>query len=158
MDQFLIALLILFGIALIIIELIFIPGTTIIGVIGFLIGTYGVYRSYVTYGDTTGHLVLAAAAFITLVAIVYSFKSGAWKKFAHHDIQTERVNENYTEHLEVGMEGITVSSLKPIGKAEFNDQEYEVSSLGVFIEHAQAVTIHRMERNKIYVEPLNNNN
>ena len=157
MDQFLIALLILFGIALIIIEIIFIPGTTIIGILGCLIGAYGVYRSYVIYGDSTGHLVLVGTAILTLIAIIYSFKSGAWKKFAHQDVQVGKVNEHLTDGLEIGMKGMTTSSLKPIGKAEFNNKEYEVTSLGAFVEQAQEIEILRMDRNKIYIEPLNNN-
>lgn len=154
LDYFLIAFLILSGVALIIVEIIFVPGTTIVGILGFLTGAYGVYRSYELYGQTAGHFVLGGSLTLMFVAVVLSFKSGAWKRFALKGAMRTPVNKDLTSGLEIGMEGTTVSSLKPIGKAEFEDKEFEVTSLGNFVEESQPIKIIKLERNKIFVEPI----
>lgn len=152
LDYILIAFLILSGIALIIAEIIFVPGTTIVGILGFLTSAFGVYRSYELYGNNIGHTVLAISLTLMIVAIVLSFKSGAWKRFALKSKIETPVNKDLTVGLDVGHEGVTVSSLKPIGKAEFDNQEFEVTSLGNFVEENQSIKIIKLERNKIFVE------
>lgn len=155
LDYFLIAFLILAGISLIIVEIIFVPGTTIVGILGFLVGIYGVYRSYELYGVDTGHIVLAVSMTAGLAAVILSFKSGAWNKFSNKSVMKTPVNEGLTSGLEIGQEGKCISSLKPVGKAEFDNKEYEVSSLGPFVLENTAIKIIKLERNKIIVEPIN---
>ncbi len=154
-DWIIISSLILGGIALIIIEIIFVPGTTIVGVMGLLMGGYGIYQSYELFGNSTGHMVFGTAAVLTIASTIYSFKSNAWKKLALKGSIDAKVNENMTMHLSVGQEGMTVSSLKPVGKVEFDNQEYQATSLGNFIEEQKSVKIIKIERNKIFVEPIN---
>lgn len=154
LDYILIALLIFSGISLIIVEIIFVPGTTIVGVLGFAMAGYGIYHSYELFGADTGHIVFASTAVITSVTIFYSFKSNAWKRFAHTDINEGVVNQDLNEDLRVDQEGRTVSSLKPVGKAEFEDKEYEVSSLGDFVEENTPIKIIKILSNKIIIEPL----
>lgn len=155
LDYFLIAFIILSGVALIIVEIIFVPGTTVVGILGLLIGLYGVYRSYELYGAETGHWVLAGSMTLGLIATILSFKSGAWNKFSNKSVMKTPVNEGLTAGLEIGKEGLSISSLKPIGKAEFDNKTYEVTSLGHFVEENKAVRIIKVERNKIFVEPIN---
>ena len=144
--------LIVIGIGLVIVEIIFIPGTTIIGIIGFGLSVYGVFLGYEYFGNTTGHLILSSAAILSFVSIFLSFKSGAWKRFANKETISAKVNEGLTMDLKEGDLGESVSALKPIGKAVFNDEEYEVTSLGNFIIEKQSIRIIKIEHNKIYVE------
>lgn len=154
LDYFLIAFLVLTGISLIIVEIIFVPGTTVVGFIGLFIGAYGVYRSYELYGVDTGHMVLAISLTAALAATLLSFKSGAWKKFSNKSTMATPVNKDLTSNLDIGKEGVSISSLKPIGKAEFDNKEYEVTSLGNFVEENQPIKIIKLERNKVFVEPI----
>lgn len=147
--------LIVLGIGLVIIEIIFIPGTTVVGILGFLLGGYGIYLGYDYFGTTTGHLVLVSSVLLSFVCIFFSFKSGAWKRFANESVISSKVNDGLTINLKTGDEGETVSSLKPVGKAIFNDKEYEVASLGNFIGEKQPVRIIKIKKNKIYVESDN---
>lgn len=116
---------------------------------------YGIYRSYELYGMTTGHTVLAISAIIGFGSVFYSFKSQAWKKFALNDSIDAKVNEELTVDLEIGLVGLAVSALRPVGKAEFKDKEYEVTSMGNMVEAKSPVKIIKIDRNKIYVEPSN---
>lgn len=139
---------------MIIVEIIFIPGTTVVGIFGFLIGIYGIYRSYEVFGETTGHTVLVISVVIGFAAVIYSFKSGHWERFALSKTIDGKVNENLTKDLKVSERGHTVSALRPIGKAEFNDIEYEVTSLGNYIEQNVEIEIIKIDKNKIYVKPI----
>ncbi len=154
-DWIIISFLLLAGIGLIVIEIIFIPGTTVVGIMGFLMGGYGIYRAYDLYGMQTGHFVLVGGVVLGFSAIIASFKSNAWKKLALKGTIESKVNENLTAGLEIGKAGKTVSSLKPIGKVEFEDKEYEASTMGNFVEENKEVKIIKIDRNKIYVEPIN---
>lgn len=153
-DWITILVLILTGIAFIIIEIIFIPGTTVVGILGFVIGGYGVFASYEKFGTDTGHIILVTTTVVTLIVTFISFKSEAWKRFANNDSIKSKVNEGYAELLNEGDEGETVSSLKPIGKAIFGEKEYEVASLGNFILEKTTIKIIKIETNKIIVEPI----
>lgn len=153
-DWILISILILGGIGLIVIETIFIPGATVVGFIGFGIGCYGVFRSYVLFGSQTGHIVLVSSTLLAVSAIVIGFKSNVWKRFTNEKSIDAKVNESLTSSLNVADEGLTVSSLKPIGKAEFDHKEYEVSTIGQYLEENTPVRIIKIERNKIIVEPI----
>ncbi|MGL1889831.1 MAG: hypothetical protein OCD76_25175 [Reichenbachiella sp.] len=155
-DWVIISFLILAGIALIVVEVIFVPGTTIVGVMGFLMAGYGIYRGYEIYGITTGHFILGVSSVIGFGAVFYSFKSQAWKKFALNGQIKSKVNEDLTKDLSIGQQGMTLSVLRPMGKAEFEDKEYEVSSLGNMVVEGLPVEIIKIDRNKIYVEPTNN--
>jgi membrane-bound ClpP family serine protease len=155
MEWLTISALILIGIGLIIIEIIFVPGTTIVGILGFAMSGYGIYLGYDYFGNTTGHIVLTSSVILAFVCIFYSFKSGAWKKFANKSAIKSKVNEGLTIDLKEGDLGQSTSSLKPIGKGIFNDKEYEVTSQGNFITEKQPIKIIKIEKNKIFVESSN---
>ncbi len=154
LDYILIAFLVLSGITFVIAEIIFIPGITVVGVLGFLIGSYGVYRSYGSYGAEGGHMVLEISFLATLVAVLLCFKSGVWKKFSNESVMGTSVNKDMVVALILGKEGVSISSLKPIGKAEFDNKEYEVTSHGNFVGENQPIKIVKLERNKIFIEPI----
>lgn len=152
MEWLIISSLILLGIILIIAEIIFVPGTTIVGILGFAMGGYGIYLAYDYFGNTTGHIVLTSSVTLAFICIFYSFKSGAWKKFANKSVIKSKVNEGLTIDLKEGDIGETSSSLKPVGKGIFNDKEYEVTSQGNFISEKESIRIIRIVHNKITVE------
>lgn len=145
---------ILFGLGLIIVEIIFVPGTTIVGIGGLLCSGYGVYLSYDYFGNTVGGWVLGFTGLTALLMLVYALKSNAWDRFSLKDSNSGRVNDDYRHNFNVGEQGEAVSSIKPIGKALFSDEEVEVRSLGTYIDAGQKVKIIRIDKNRIFVEPI----
>ncbi len=152
---FAIILLTLIGLILIYLELIFVPGTTILGLLGLALTGIGIYMAYERHGVTSGSVVLVSSLLVTVGALVWSFRSNSWSKFSLKQKNDSKVNEHYTEGLQVGMQGLTVSDLKPIGKAEFNNKAYEVTSHGHLIESETEVEIIRLSGNKIIVQSIN---
>jgi membrane-bound ClpP family serine protease len=148
-------LLILFGLGFIIAEIIFVPGTTLLGLFGLLFTITGIIISYVTFGGGVGTIVLVISVLVGLGVIIYSLKSGVWEKFALKGSINSKVNEGEKEDLQVGEEGITVSSLRPMGKGEFNEKIFEVTTLGNYLTTDTKIRIVSIKNNKIIVEPIN---
>lgn len=146
--------LLLIGLSLIIIELVFIPGTTVVGLLGFIFAVAGIVISYRHFGNETGFYILLGMSVTTLGALFYSFRSGAWSKFSHKSAITSRVNEGLMENLKVGDEGMTTSTLRPIGKAEFNNRQYEVRTIGDYVASGRPVRIIEIRSSQIIVKPL----
>lgn len=146
--------LILFGLGLIIIEVIFVPGTTIVGILGIILAGVGIYLSFTNFGNNVGTVVLVGTAFIALIALVTSFRTGVWKKFALKD----QISSKFNEHIEIAMqegdEGVALSSLKPIGKAEINEKVFEVKTNGNYVDAGERVKVIKIDKNKIIVEPI----
>lgn len=146
--------LILVGIFLVVAEIIFIPGIFIAGSIGVGLSIYGVYLSYDYWGDEIGVIVLIASVIANILALVLALRGKSWERFSLKQTHNSRVNEQYDYNLQVGDKGVTTSSLKPIGKALFNDNIIEVRSNGNFVNENIEIKILSLESRKIIVEPI----
>ena len=146
--------LLLIGLTLIIVELVFIPGTTVVGLLGLIFAIVGIVISYSHFGNDIGFYILLATLASTLAALFYSFRSGAWSKFSLKSSINSKVNEGIMASLQIGDEGITVSTLRPMGKAEFNSKTFEVKTSGNYIETGEKVRITQIESHQIVVEPI----
>jgi membrane-bound ClpP family serine protease len=147
--------LILIGIALIVVEIIFIPGTTFVGIIGFSAILIGIVVSFSYFGDSTGWLVLGGAAVITGGLVFLALRTNAWERFSLKGTVKGRVNENLLTELREGEEGITVSALRPSGKADIRGKLYEVTTQGNFVPSGTRIKIARVFTNQVIVEPIN---
>lgn len=150
----LIAALILVGLALIIVEIVFIPGTTVVGFLGLLFTAAGVFFSYRQYGNDVGFYVMLGTALASAAALYFSFRKGAWDKVSNKSVIDSKVNEGIATHLVEGEEGITVSALRPIGSAEFQGKIFEVKTAGEYVSNAIKVKIIKIRINDILVEPI----
>jgi membrane-bound ClpP family serine protease len=142
------------GLALLIVEIVFIPGTTVVGLLGFFFAVAGIVISYRHFGSEIGFYILLGMSVTTLVALVYSFRSGAWNKFSLKTSIDSKVNEGMVSALNVGDVGNAISTLRPIGKAEFHNRTFEVKTLGDYVENGKRVKITNIQSNQIIVEPI----
>lgn len=154
MAWLIVIILVLIGLFLINIEVIFVPGTTFVGLLGVLFAGAGVAYSFLKFDTATGYSVLGVTLALSLATLIYFFKKKTWKLFSLHDVNEGRVNEGLTGALQVGQQGVAVSSLRPMGKAEFSGKEFEVTSLGDYVNSGTTLTIIKIEPNKILVEPI----
>ncbi len=149
-----ITFLILAGLALIIAELIFVPGTTIVGILGLVLTISGIFMVFNDYGDIAGYWAIAGTGVITVVAIIYSFKSNSWDRFSLKSISSSKVNDEDIFAFQVGERGKTISDLKPIGKAEIFGKIYEVRSKGDWIGAGEPIQVVKIDNKRIFVEPI----
>jgi membrane-bound ClpP family serine protease len=147
--------LILLGIFLVISEILFIPGIFIAGTIGVLCSIYGVYLSYDYFGTTTGTIVLISTIALNVLSFVLAFRGKTWEKFSLRQSHIAKVNEDFKYDLKIGDKGKTISTLKPIGKAIFNDSVLEVRSKGNYIDENVEIEIERIDSTRIFVKTVN---
>ena len=150
-------LLIGIGIILIGIELIFVPGTTIVGLIGLGSMAVGIILGFQYFGTNTGWAILGLSTVIGFGIIIYGLRSGAWDRFALKRSIDAKVNQEYPMDLQIGQVGETISALRPVGKAEFETRVFEVKSFGNYITQGKKIRIVRIDNKKIYVEPFESN-
>lgn len=150
-----ITVLIIIGIVLLIAEVIFIPGTTVVGILGLVFLLGGILFSYYEYGSSIGNYVLLGTSIAGSIALYLSFRKGAWKKFSLNTSITSKVNEGLLNDLKVGMEGVAVSALRPMGTAEFNGKMIEVKTNGDYLAPGSRLKIIHLQSNEIFVEPCN---
>lgn len=150
-----IALLIALGLLLVIIEVVFIPGTTVVGVIGVILSVAGVIFSYTEFGSTVGFLILISTAVVMGLLLYYSFRSNSWDKFALKTSINSKNNEGFLESFSIGEEGVCLSTLRPMGKAEFNKRVVEVASAdGSYVEEGTRIRIKEVSAAGIIVTQI----
>src|SRR5687767_7487209 len=141
--------LLLIGLALIIVEVVFVPGTTVVGIIGVIFIGAGVIISYRHYGSETGLYILVGMGVVTAIALFFSFRSQAWMRFANKSAISGKVNEGSRDALKVGDEGIAISVLRPMGKVNFPAGQFEVKTLGDYVDVGIRVKIVHLSAGEI---------
>lgn len=144
--------LLIIGLVLLLIEVLFIPGTTVVGVFGLIVSLAGIAYTFLTFETGTAVWITAVAAILNLIAVWYGFSSGVWNKFSLKSSMKGGAFDGRTAGLSVGMSGKAISDIKPFGKVSFGDNIYEVKSEEGFIEVGKEVNIVKIENNKILVK------
>jgi membrane-bound ClpP family serine protease len=142
--------LILFGLFLIVAEIIFVPGTTLVGIVGFVFLIIGIGFSFNYFGSETGWTTVGVSS-----VAYYSFKANVWHRFSLKSSINSKVNEGELDLLSVGKEGQTISALRPVGKAEIENKMYEVKTLGEYLDSGKKIRVIKIVSNQIIVEPIN---
>ena len=145
--------LILVGITFLLLEILVVPGATVVGLFGLALVIAGIVVSFNHYGATTGVMTLAGTLVASLVAIAFALRSNTWKKAMHSSALEGKVNVVEAEKVVKGDEGIAITRLNPMGKALIKDEYYEVRSLDNLIPENTPIIVIKVEGNKIIVKP-----
>ena len=117
------------------------PGFGIFGILGGVAVVVTAVLAYFSYG-VQGFLlalVLLVAAFVAM--ILFAKKTGMYNKVVLKDkLETKDFDESVLTGL-MGMEGITQTTLRPFGVAEFNGRNVDVCSSGDFIDRGKKVRV-----------------
>lgn len=151
----LIVALLVIGLALIIIEVVFVPGTTLVGLLGVIFLGAAIMSGYRHYGSEAGFYILLGTSTVTAITLFFSFRSQAWSRFANKSAIKSKVNEGMTASLIIGEEGTAISSLKPMGTVQFRSGAFEVKTLGDYVDVGTKVKIAHIQANQIIVKPIN---
>lgn len=153
MPWIIIVVLIALGILFLLLELLVIPGTTFVGIIGLIALALGVYQTFVIYGTGWGIFSLLGTVLVSISLLILSLRSKTWNKAmlsTSINSKIDQVQEKYA----IGDEGITVSRLTPMGKARFGDDFIEVSTFGDFVDPEKKIRIVEIKNNKVLVEKI----
>lgn len=147
-----VAVLIVLGILLLLIEFFLLPGISIAGVGGVIFMVSGVIYSYIYLSSTAGNLTLALSLILLALAFVWLLKSKSLQKIALTADIRETVDNSDLKSLQPGDTGITVSRLNPIGKVMINDITVEGKSFdGELIDEDTEIEVVRVESYNVTV-------
>lgn len=144
--------LVLFGLLLVIVEVIFIPGTTFVGVAGFVSMIVGIIFAFKYFGGETGWIALGSSTAASGILLYIAFRTNAWRRFAINTSIDSKVNEIEALKFTVGLEGVALSALRPIGNGEFKGNVAEVRTQGEYVEAGSRIRIVKVSINQIIVE------
>lgn len=155
LDWLTIIFLLLLGLIFLVGEVFFLPGVTIMGIIGAIFSGAGIYLSYSYFGSEVGNIVLMLTVIANASALFYSLKSGVWQKFALKKSIKSKVNEDDPIYiLNEGDVGTAKTTLRPVGDAEISGARFEVTSSKGLIDVGKPIKVVKIEGRKIFVEEI----
>lgn len=152
-------ILVIVGIVLIILEF-FVPG----GIMGIL-GVVSIIASLLLAANNIEHMIysILIALVVTIIAMVilfrrFGYEKGIFRRVILFDSTSSEKGyvSNLTRSDLIGMEGITITPLRPSGTAVFNDERLDVITEGSFINSNKKVEIIKAEGSRIIVREIKN--
>ncbi len=153
MDWWLLLLLIGLSLAFIIAEIVFVPGTTVVGLVGVGVGVWAIVLGYRQLGLPGGHWLLGSYLALGTLAVVVALRSRTWLRFGLHHQLAPGTGFAGPPLPEVGQTGVAVSALRPMGTAELNGHRYEVTSPDTFVASGTPVVVADVTKQQIIVRP-----
>lgn len=154
MDLLVIALLILLGVVMLVVEIALIPGVGATGVIGVLSLAASVFYAFFYLNTLSGWITLLIVIGILAVLFIWTVYSNPIDKVALKKKIDSKVTDSEAVGLNVGDKGIAITRLALIGEAEFDGKRVEVKSLDGFIEQGVTVVIERLSDGVVFVKKV----
>ncbi len=140
------------GLIFLLLEILVVPGTTVVGIVGAAMMGFGVFSAYSQYGSAAGTYTLGGTLVFSIAAMVLAFKSNTWKKAMLGSVIQGKVNIFEADKVKPGDEGVTVTRLNPMGKALIGDEYYEVTSRDNLLDQDTEIIVTKVDGNKIIVK------
>lgn len=150
-----IIILIIVGLLFLLLEVLVVTGTTLVGILGFILMGIGIWQAYSIYGQPAGHYTVGATVLATVLILTVALKSKTWQRMMLKSEISGRVNIVDEMIVKVGDTGTTITRLAMGGNARINGEIYEVQSTGKFIDEGSDITIVKIDQNKIFVKLKN---
>ncbi|GAB3292051.1 hypothetical protein ACFQT0_07505 [Hymenobacter humi] len=146
-----IAMLLLFGLLFVAAEVIFIPGTTIVGVVGFALLVVGVWMGYRDLGTPLGHYALVGVVLLAGLIVYVGLRPKNLARVALTSVNNASVDDVRRPDVAPGTVGHTLSALRPAGTVLFGTERREVVTRGEFVASGTQVRVLIIEHNRIVV-------
>lgn len=149
-----IILLILLGILFLVAELLLLPGVTMGTIMSVVCYGTAVWLAFTQHGATTGWVVVAIVALLSLVATIISLRSKTWQRFSLSQ-EIDSTSQPAPDHeLKVGDRAQTLSRLSPMGKITCSGHIYEAKSLDSYIDPKTDVEVVSFENFTVIVRKI----
>lgn len=137
-----ITLLILLGLLLFVAELVLLPGITVAAVGAFCCLVGAVTWAFVGGGVAMGLIVLGIVVVLLALLTILFLRPGTWNRFAlKTNIESQVQPIEIEKQVEVGVQGVTLTRLAPMGKVQIDGQIFEAKSLDSYIDPRQEVVV-----------------
>ncbi|MDR2361721.1 MAG: hypothetical protein LBD91_03230 [Prevotellaceae bacterium] len=149
----LIITLIVLGMILLLVELLLIPGFGVAGILGIIALVGGVVMAYYTQGATTGHIILSSVILCGVLLLWYALRSNTWKRLTLHDnITAQALDKPENKGIHVGMKGVSITRLAPMGIALFDHIKIEATAREGIIHSSRPIEIVKIDGIKVIVK------
>jgi len=152
MSVALIIILIVVGLALMVVEVVVLPGITVSGIAGVLLIGCGVYLTFKWFGSTAGTLSLIGTGILFIIFLIYAVRAKTWDRLSLHSEIDSRVNVVDTNDIKTGDKGMTVSRLAPIGKILIHGKLMEGKSEFGLIDENKEIEVIQVNESTIIVQ------
>jgi membrane-bound ClpP family serine protease len=147
----LIVILIIAGLMFVMLEILVMPGTGIVGILGGAMIVFAIISAY-GISSTHGHIALAGSMILSALTIYLSVKSNTWQRISLSNSIEGKVNVHDEKIVKPGDTGLATSRLNPVGKAVINDIIYEVESVEGYIPENREIEVVKVSSHKIRVK------
>ncbi|MDR1171355.1 MAG: hypothetical protein LBL24_02760 [Bacteroidales bacterium] len=152
MSVALIIVLIVIGLALIVVEVVVLPGITVAGVAGVLLIGCSIFLTYRWFGNTAGTCALIGTSVLFIIFLIYALRAKTWNRLSLHTEIDGKVNVVDTNDIKTGDEGVTVSRLAPIGKILIHGKIMEGKSKFGLIDENKGIEVIQVNESTIIVQ------
>jgi len=145
--------LILLGVALLMAEIFLLPGITVAGFAGGLLMIGSIVYAFYYMDAPAGYITIGANIIVSIIAFIFLIKSNTLDRIALKTDIESKVDQPEIQHLTIGDQGIALSRINPIGKAEFGNIIVEAKSItGEFIDVEEQIEIVKIEKTNVHVK------
>ena len=154
MSVTIIIILIVIGLALMVVEVVVLPGITVAGIAGVLLIGCSLFLTYRWFGNTAGTCALIGTGILFIVFLIYALRAKTWDRLSLHSEIDSKVNVVDVNHIKPGDKGMTVSRLAPIGKIIIHDQIMEGKSEFGLIDENREIEVVYVNESTIIVQEI----
>lgn len=141
------------GLLLLTLEIVALPGG-IAGFFGVGMIVFGVWSTYLLYGNTAGTIALLCCIVVCVIFLLLFMKTKTWKRFSLNEESDSKVNQIDHKIVAIGSRGNTVARLAPTGKALIDGELLEVHAINKFIDPDRPIEVVAIEGYRIDVKEI----
>ena len=154
MSVALIIVLIVIGLALLVVEVVVLPGITVSGIAGVLLIGCSIFLTFRWYGNTAGTYALIGTSILFIIFLIYALRAKTWDRLSLHSEIDSKVNVVDTNDIKHGDKGTTVSRLAPIGKILIHGKIMEGKSEFGLIDENKEIEVVQVNESTIIVQEV----
>ena len=151
----LIIVLIVIGLALMVVEVVVLPGITVAGIAGALLIGCGIFFTFKWFGGTAGTFALIGTGILFIIFLIYALRAKTWDRLSLHSEIDSKVNVVDINDIKTGDKGMTVSRLAPIGKILIHGKIMEGKSKFGLIDENREIEVIHVNESTIIVQEIN---
>jgi membrane-bound serine protease (ClpP class) len=138
------------GLVLLFTEVAVVPGFGVAGVLGLLALGAGAVAAWTELGPFWGGITAGGSILAAIIMLIWLPKSRAGRQMVLEHDQGEATSQEDRSAL-VGRRGVTVTPLRPIGRARFGTEEVDVMTEGEYIDIHREVEVMSVEGPRVVV-------
>jgi membrane-bound ClpP family serine protease len=150
----LIAILIVIGALLLVVELVLLPGITIAGIASLASYCGAAYVAYINYGVNGVLVSIGVIVVVSLLATWFSLRAKTWQKFALHQNIDSHSHSSPADMVKTGERGVAITRLAPMGKVIIGGETYEAKAVETFVDQQTEVEVTGFENFTVVVKPI----